>query len=345
MICASVLVVQGVECHNTMDSATVFFVCSKCTVCVCLCLYTGTAHSIDWERVTHCNLRQVDHTFSSREHLHDLLFITIFWNNWPTRLAVESDFSKLNQQITSCSWSPLNEILLQTGPLTFLSDFHPIDTLFHFWTHWHIMQWFVKTSIFGWWNFMLMDKCLTCPFEVRRNRIRVITTKKNKTSVYSLAPKSSSVLLDVFSGVPPLSGRTHNCAVASFLLSVPPVKIFLRLSLIPLPSSPVRCQQVPVLSGCLHILSFNWNTTSPLWQLCLSFIFSLQNLTVSDFFSFLSAFHFPGYHDWGPPYQQASQNHHFKSTKVLWLTVDHTFIHFAGDLIESTYKSHSIFAR
>lgn len=198
-----------------------------------------------------------------------------------------------------------------------------------------------------------MDKCLTCPFEVRRNRIRVITTKKNKTSVYSLAPKSSSVLLDVFSGVPPLSGRTHNCAVASFLLSVPPVKIFLRLSLIPLPSSPVRCQQVPVLSGCLHILSFNWNTTSPLWQLCLSFIFSLPNLTVSDFFFFslfLPLSRIPWLSTTIPiSFCYIPQNHHFKSTyqpiRILWLTVDHTSIHFAGDLIESTYKSHSIFAR
>lgn len=93
------------------------------------------------------------------------------------------------------------------------------------------------------------------------NSDHVITTKENKTSIRYLAPKSSCISFDVFSRVPLLRRRIHYCAITSFLLSVPPVKLFLILSVNPVPWSPVCCQQVPVLSGCLHILSFNWNTT------------------------------------------------------------------------------------
>lgn len=127
--------------------------------------------------------------------------------------------------------------------------------------HSEIVHWFVKTVIFGWWYIILINKCLTCPFEVMRNSVHVITTKENKMSVGFLAPKSSSIPFDVFSRVPVLSRRIHNCAITSFLLSVPSVRLFLILSVIPVPSSPARCQRVPFLSGCLHVLSFNWNTT------------------------------------------------------------------------------------
>ncbi len=93
------------------------------------------------------------------------------------------------------------------------------------------------------------------------NSVHVITIKENKMSVCYLGPKSSCIPFDVFSRVPLLHRRIHNCAITSFLLSVPPVKLFLIFSVTPVPWSPVCCQQVPVLSGCLHILSFNWNTT------------------------------------------------------------------------------------
>lgn len=79
-------------------------------------------------------------------------------------------------------------------------------------------------------------------------------------SICCLAHKSSSFLFDEFIRVLLLSRRIHNCAITSFLLSVPPVKLFLTLSFLFL-WSLVRCQQVPVLSGCLHILSLNWNNT------------------------------------------------------------------------------------
>lgn len=150
----------------------------------------------------------------------------------------------------------------------------------------------LRQIFFGWWHIILINKCLTCPFEVMGNSVHVTTTEENKTSICCLAPKSSSFPFDVFSGVLLLSRRIHNCAITTFLLSVPPVKLFLTLSVIPVPWSPVRCQQVPVMSGCLHILSLNWNTTyfSPVTTMsCLHFP-SLKLSTVLSFFKLPSTF-------------------------------------------------------
>lgn len=117
---------------------------------------------------------------------------------------------------------------------------------------------------------ILINKCLTCPFEGRRKRPGNKQQKKTEQSVCFTALKSSCFPFDVPSRVPELSRRIHNCAVASLLRSVPSVRLSLILSVIPLPWSPhppptttttttppARCHQVPVLSGCLRFLSFS----------------------------------------------------------------------------------------
>lgn len=144
---------------------------------------------------------------------------------------------------------------------------------------------------------ILINKCLTCPFEIMGNSVHLATTKENKTSICCRAPKSSCIPFDVFSRVPLLSRRIHNCAITSFLLSVPPVKLFLILSVMPVPWSPVRCQQVPVLSGCLHILSFKWNTTCFSPVTTMSFLHSPPPKPYCVIF-ILTSFYFLGFLQW-----------------------------------------------
>lgn len=115
---------------------------------------------------------------------------------------------------------------------------------------------------------------------VKINAVHGITAKENKMSVTCLTLSTFCVMYSV--GFHYWVGGLNN-AVTINRLSLPAVKLYLILSIISTLWSPVCCQQV-------HILSLNWHTTFPMWQLYLGFISSSKTLQYNLFFKVTPTF-------------------------------------------------------
>ena len=150
-----------------------------------------------------------------------------------------------------------------------------------------------------------MKRCLTCPFEVMRNPVHVITTKKktNHQSVFLLPNLSPFHLMysagsyywvGGFTTVPSLFPSSQSLLSNSSLYCLS----FLFLD----PQCVVNRSWVGVSTSC-HLAGTP--LISPQWQLCLSFISPPSETPLYNLF--LTPFYFLGfYSDWVLSYQGAS---------------------------------------